>query len=150
MKTIKTKLFSILAASCALSLLAATIVLAQTEQQFPYVLQYELGISEFAPGDSITIQGLQGTTDAIQPGGTFCVTGTYTLDSEEEADLSFFATTTNRIPTPVDPEQTVRVKKGTKSFRLVKKMTSEGYLHLTFYSLTTRQRFGGVYFGQDQ
>lgn len=150
MKTIKTKLISLLAASCAMSLLAVAIALGQSEQQFPYAVQYELGDSEFAPGDGITIQGLQGTTDAIQPGGTYCVTGTYTLESQEEADLSFFATTTNKTATPVDPQQTVRVKKGTGSFRLVKNMTSEGYLHLTFYSRATGQGFGGVYFGQGQ
>jgi len=106
--------------------------------------------SEFAPGDSITIEGLQGTTDAIQPGGSFIVTGAYTLESQEEADLSFFATTTNKTPTPIDPEQTMRVKKGTGSFRLIKKMTSDGYLHLTFYSRITGQGFGGVYFGQGE
>jgi hypothetical protein len=150
MTTIKDKLFSIVTAWCALLLLAATIALGQPGQRFPYVLQYELGDSEFAPGDSITIEGLQGTTGAIQPGGSFIVTGTYTLESQEEADLSFFATTTNRTPTPIDPEQTVRVKKGAGSFSLIKKMTSDGYLHLTFYSRATGQGFGGVYFGQGQ
>jgi hypothetical protein len=42
------------------------------------------------------------------------------------------------------------VKNGTGSFRLVKKMTEDGYLHLTFYSRKTGQGFGGVYFGQGQ
>ena len=117
-------------------------------QDFPRALQYELGDSEFAPGDSITIQELRGTADDIRPGGTYCVTGTYTLNSQDEADLSFFATTTNKNPTPVDEQQTVHVMKGTGSFRLVQRMTSDGYLHVTFYSLATEQGFGGVYFGQ--
>src|SRR5882724_10386800 len=118
MKTIHIKFLSFLAASCALLLLTATIAQGESAQQFPSAVPYELGESEFAPGDSITIQGLQGTTNAIQPGGTYCVTGTYTLDSQEEADLAFFATTTDITPTPIDPEQTVRVNKGTGTFRL--------------------------------
>jgi hypothetical protein len=145
------KLLSVLAASCAAwPLLSDTTARGQSAQDFPDVLQYEPGDSEFVPGDSITIQGLSGTADAIRPGGTYCVTGTYTLNSQDEADLSFFATTTNKAPTPVDPEQTVHVMKGTASFRLIKKMTEEGYLHLTFYSRATGQGFGGVYFGQGQ
>ncbi len=119
-------------------------------QNFPSAVQFELGASEFLPGDSITIQELRGTSDVIQPGETYCVTGTYILTSHDEADLSFYATTTNGTPTPIDPAQTVHLTKGTGSFRLIKKMNEEGYLHLTFYSSTTGQGFGGVYFGQGQ
>jgi hypothetical protein len=134
--------------STALRLLAETTASAESKQDFPNVVQYEQGDSEFAPGDTITIQGLHGTTAAIQPGGTYCVTGTYTLNSQDEADLSFFATTTDKAPTAVEAEQTMHVIKGTGSFRLIKKMTSDGYLHLTFYSRATGNGVGGVYFGQ--
>jgi hypothetical protein len=123
---------------------------ASPPPDFPSAVSYELGDSEFASGDSITITELRGTAEDIQPGGTYCVTGTYTLTSQDAADLSFFATTTNRTPTPVDPQQTVRVTKGTGSFRLIKHMAGDGYLHLTFYSRATGQGFGGVYFGQGQ
>jgi hypothetical protein len=140
----KSKLLILLVTACAaLPLLADT-----TQQEFPTVAQFELGDSEFLPGDSITIQELRGTSGAIQPGGTYCVTGTYTLTSHDEADLSFFATTTNSSPTPVDAAQRVRVTKGTGSFRLIKKVGEDGYLHLTFYSHATGHGFGGVYFGQ--
>lgn len=141
----KFKLLILLVTTCAaLPLLADNT----TSQDFPSVAQFELGSSEFMPGDSITIQELRGTSDVIRPGGTYCVSGTYTLASHDEADLSFFATTTNANPTPVVPAQTVHVTKGTGSFRLIKKMDEDGYLHLTFYSRATGHGFGGVYFGQ--
>ncbi len=138
-----------LAAACAAwPLLAGTTAPANPPQDFPRAVPYELGDSEFAPGDSITIQELRGTSEDIRPGGTYCVTGTYTLTSQDEADLSFFATTTNKTPGPIDARQTVHVMKGTGSFRLIKQVTDEGYLHLTFYTRATGQGFGGVYFGQ--
>jgi hypothetical protein len=133
-----------------LTAFTALPLLAQTSQDFPSVVQIELGDTEFLPGDSITIEEVRGTSDTIQPGGTYSVTGTYTLTSHDEADLSFFATTTNATPTPVDPAQRLHLTKGTGSFRLIKKMNEVGYLHLTFYSRSTGQGFGGVYFGQGQ
>lgn len=148
--THRTRLLAMLAASCIpLHSFAGTTSNAPA-QDFPYPVQYELGVSEFAPGDSIKIKGLSGTTAKVGTGGTYCVTGSYVLSSQAEADLSFFATTTTPIRTPVEPQQTVHVTKGTGSFRLVKKMTDAGYLHVTFYSRTTGQGFGGVYFGQGQ
>jgi hypothetical protein len=143
------KLLPGLAAMCAaLPLLADTNAPGNLPLDFPRAVPYELGDSEFAHGDSITIQELRGTADDIRPGGTYCVSGTYTLNSQDEADLSFFATTTNRASTPIDAHQTLHVIKGTGSFRLIKQVTDQGYLHLTFYTRTTGQGFGGVYFGQ--
>jgi hypothetical protein len=127
---------------------AALTLLAQTPQDFPSALQFELGDSGFLPGDSITVQELRGTSDVIQPGGTYSVTGTYTLTSHDKADLCFFATTTNANPTPIDDAQRVHLTKGTGTFRLIKKMNEDGYLHLTFYS--GGHGIGGIYFGQGQ
>jgi hypothetical protein len=144
-------LSGLVAAYAVLPLVADPNLSGNSPQDFPRVVRYELGDSEFAPGDSITIQELHGTTEDIRTGGTYCVTGTYTMNSQDEADLSFFATTTNSISTPYDKQQqTVHIMKGTGSFRLIKRMTEEGYLHLTFYSRATGQGFGGVYFGQGQ
>ncbi len=143
------KLMPGLAALCAaLPLLADTNAPGTPPPDFPRAVPYELGDSEFAHGDSITIQELRGTADDIRPGGTYCVSGTYTLNSQEEADLSFFATSTNKAMTPIDARQTLHVMKGTGSFRLIKQVTDEGYLHLTFYTRAAGQGFGGVYFGQ--
>src|SRR5215471_4551705 len=90
-------------------------------------VQFELGYTQFQPGDLIAINYVQGSSELIQAGGTYCVTGVYHLASQDEADLCFFATTTNRTSSPVDPAQTVRVKKGTGSFSLAKHMTDNGY-----------------------
>jgi hypothetical protein len=136
--------------SAALPALADTTVTNDAPQDFPHTVPYELGMSDFAPGDSITIQELRGTSDRIVPGEEYCVTGSYTLNSQDEADLSFFATTTNRNATPIDAKQTMRIKKGTGTFRLIKKVAEDGYLHLTFYSRMTGQGIGGVYFGQGE
>lgn len=139
----KSKLLFLLTIACAVHALADT-----TPQDFTTAVQFELGASEFLPGDTITIKELRGTSDVIQPGETYCVTGSYTLASHDEANLCFYATTTNATSTPETPSQTVHVTKGTGSFRLIKKMNEVGYLHLTFYS--PRNGFGGVYFGQGQ
>jgi hypothetical protein len=120
---------------------------ADTAQEFPYVLPYELGDREFAPGDKIMIEELRGTSQTITTGQTYCVTGSYTLASKDKADLSFFATTKNPNPTPIDSKQTVRIKKGSGSFRLIKRMDEDGYLHVSFYAGSS---FGGVYFGQGE
>jgi hypothetical protein len=114
------------------------------------VVQFELGRAQFKPGDSITIQEVRGSTNLIQAGGTYCVTGTYTLASQDEAKLCFFSTTTNRSSSPsrVDPAQMVRVTKGTGTFSLAKRMTDDGYLHVSFYPRGSGGDFGGVYFGQ--
>jgi len=143
--------------SVAAGLAAATGVLSaradtniDADRDCPREVPYELGASEFEPGDSITIQKVRGSSDLIHSGETYCVIGTYTLSSQDEANLSLFATTTNRTSSPVDPQQTMRVSKGTGSFHLMKRMTDDGYLHITFYSRKGGQGFGGVYFGQGQ
>jgi hypothetical protein len=115
-----------------------------------HAVQFELGDGQFQPGDSIAIQELRGSTDVIEAGGTYCVTGVYHLASRDEAKLCFFATTTNRTSSPIEPAQTVRVTKGTGTFSLAKHMTDYGYLHLSFYPSGSGGDFGGVYFGQGQ
>ncbi|MCX6903185.1 MAG: hypothetical protein NTW03_06830 [Verrucomicrobia bacterium] len=122
----------------------------EATDQFSKVIPYELGDAEFAPGDNITIRAVRGTKDSIQPGGTYAVEGTYTLNSKEEASLALFATTRNSSPSPIDAKQSVRIKKGTGAFRLIKTMTTDGYLHVSFYPLPAGRGFGGVYFGQGE
>ncbi len=131
-------------------LLAATCAMADAPADFPYPVQYELGEAEFAPGDNITITEVRVTSSAITTNQTYSVDGTYTLASHEQANLCFYATTTQNVATPTDPQQTVRITNGSGTFHLVKAMTEEGYLHVTFYSISQGNGFGGVYFGQGQ
>jgi hypothetical protein len=129
-------------------LLAATCALAQTPADFPYLVPCELGEAEFAPGDNITITRVLGTSAAITTNQSFCVEGTYTLASRDQADLCLFVTTSQTNSTPIEPPQTVRITNGTGTFRLVKTMAEEGYPHVTFYTVPHGRGFGGVYFGQ--
>jgi hypothetical protein len=115
-----------------------------------HMVRYEIGDTEFAEGDSITIEEIRGTSPTIVTGGTYAVSGRYTLSSADEADLSLFATTTDPSPKPVDAQQTIRVKRGTGTFRVVKTIAEPGYLHLTYYPAAGGSGFGGVYFGQGQ
>ncbi len=118
--------------------------------EYPFALACELGNSEFAAGDSIRIREVRGSQNAFAAGASYVVTGSYTLASQPEAELSLFLTTTNPVPTPIDPRQTVRVQKGTGTFTLTTTLREFGYPHLSFYPASGGSSFGGVYFGQGQ
>jgi hypothetical protein len=130
--------------------LAGRLSGADVATDFPYVVAWESGDAEFAPGDSITINQVRGTTATITTGATYCVEGVYTLVSRDEAKVSLFATTKSSTPTPVDPLQTMTVSRGSGAFRLIKTMNEDGYLHISFYPTTSGSSFGGVYFGQGE
>jgi hypothetical protein len=153
MKTHRAVLRPLLAAAAimipALAIAAADDALPQ---ELTCVVPVELGEAEFSPGDSITIQSVLGTQTSIVSGGTYCVTGTYTLSSRPAADLALFLTTKNTAPspTPIDPRQTVRIQKGSGAFSLVTTISAAGYPHLSFYPVPGGSSFGGVYFGQGQ
>ena len=116
--------------------LAATCALADGPADFPYLVPFELGEAEFAPGDNITITQVRGTSAAIGTNQTYCVDGTYTLASQDQADLSLFVTTAQANSTAIEPAQTVRITNGVGTFHLVKTMTQDGYLHITFYQVS--------------
>ena len=134
----------------AAAFLSVSGLLAQpVTGDLPHAVQFELGKSEFAPGDGITILQMRGTSEVIKVGETYSVDGTYELASHDEAALAFYATTIGASGlTPVDPQQHINVKKGSGSFHLVKTMGQDGYLHVSFYPLESGSGFGGVYFGQ--
>lgn len=123
---------------------------SDTAADFPVVVPFEMGMTEFLPGDSITIQRVRGTSSTIRTGETYCVEGTYTLGSKEMADLALFATTVSKVSTRTESSQIMRIEKGTGTFRLVKPMREEGYLHVSFYPVPGGSSFGGVYFGHGQ
>lgn len=120
----------------------------QAEEQLPNSVPFELGKTQFAPGDSITIQTVRGTAGGFRTNETYCVEGTYTLSSRDEAELALFVTTRQDIRTRIDPRQKLHVKKGTGSFRLIQTMAAEGYPHVSFYPAASGNAFGGIYFGQ--
>jgi len=136
---------ALLLASCALTGLAAA---GEADLEFPHLVAFKLGRSEFAPGDSITIQKVRGTSDKLKTNETYCVEGIYTLSSRPEAVLALFVTTRQPVQSEIDPRQRLSIRRGTGSFRLLETMRFEGYPHLTFYPVHSGGSFGGVYFGE--
>lgn len=136
---------------CTLALMASAAAADDaTGTNLPDVVPFQLGDSQFAPGDSITITRITGTQDTISPGGTYCVDGQYTLASHDSADLALFMTVADRSPTSVDPRQTMRIEKGSGSFRLIRNIYTNGFLHISFYPSSGGGSFGGIHFGQGQ
>jgi hypothetical protein len=117
------------------------------ESDFPYVIQPELGSIELAPGDRIVITSIRGNREHIERGGRYFLSGSYTLASADEADLSWFITT--RGPsgaTPINAAQHVIIKKGSGNFHLEKDIADDGWMHITFY--VGGHSHGGIYFGE--
>ena len=110
-------LIALFALNCAVK---AAPAINYSPADFPNVIQVGIGDAEFAPGDNITITSVTGTRDVITTNESYCVEGNYTLSSQDQADLSFFATVPNSGPAPIDSRQTVRITKGSGTFRLIK------------------------------
>jgi hypothetical protein len=111
------------------------------------VIQPEVGATELAPGDQITISSLRGNEDHLALGGHYTVDGSYTLSSADSADLAWFAT--SRAPstsTPVRDAEHVGISRGAGSFHLEKTLLVDGWLHLTFF--VDGHPHGGIYFGE--
>jgi len=117
------------------------------EAEFPYLIQADLGATEFAPGDNIVLTSFRGDRQHIEVGGHYLLDGSYTLGSADSADLAWYST--SRGPsgsTPVASEQHTKITAGSGNFRLKKTMTDDGWLHVSFY--VDKQSHGGIYFGE--
>jgi hypothetical protein len=121
--------------------------LTQAAGDLPHRIAIDLGTSEFIKGDSITITLLTGDRPQLEPGGEYVIEGSYTLASADVADLAWFVTSRSSSgAVPVQKEEHLEVKKGSGTFRLKKRLSAEGWAHLSFY--VGGQAHGGVYFGQ--
>ena len=121
---------------------------ADLDQQFPQVIQHDLGASGFSAGDHITITSVRGDRNHIEPGGSYLVEGSYTLASGDSADLALFCTTRGPSgPTPVQDGQRVKITRGTGRFRLYETNVPDGWLHVSFYPANSKLH-GGVYLGE--
>jgi hypothetical protein len=106
------------------------------------------GVKFYNDGDSITITEVKATSPDLRTGDMVIVKGYYTLASEPKASLCFFTTaTTGSGIGPIPPEQQIGIAKGLGEFELSKTLDCDGYLHVTFYSISTGKPFGGLYFG---
>lgn len=115
--------------------------------ELTHVVQFQLGQSQFLPGDKITITEVRATSDHFEVDGTYQVTGTYTLASHDSATLALSVTAK-------DPKnawgnwgtkQAITIHKGSGTFTLTERMPCEGGPHISFYA--DSGTIGGVYFG---
>jgi hypothetical protein len=126
----------------------ATGAEVDSEQRFPQIIQYELGASGFSAGDQISITSVRGDRTHIEPGGSYLVEGTYTLASEDSADLALYCTTRGPSgPTPVQDSELIKITRGAGSFHLYETNVADGWLHVSFYPDNSKLD-GGVYFGE--
>ncbi|QDT05002.1 hypothetical protein K227x_34000 [Rubripirellula lacrimiformis] len=121
----------------------------------PQPIDFVLGNSSFDPGDKIEIESVTTSGNELEVGATVTVKGQYTLESIDDAELSFYSTVTPKpgetpVGTPIQPSQTMHAKKGTHSFTLSKVITTTGSPHVSFYHPKTGQGIGGVYFSVKQ
>ena len=134
------------------AMLSTLSVLAVDTATADKPVAFRVGEAQFFNGDNVTIESVTSTGDGFKAGATITVTGTYTLNSTDEARLCFYTT---RDPKPSDPaaistelaSQRLKVKRGTNAFKLSKVATGDGGPHITFYG--PESAFGGVYFGDE-
>ena len=108
----------------------------------------KVGVNFFRHGDSITITEVKSTSPDLKKGDKVIVKGLYTLASEPKASLCLYATATKGSgKSNIHPKQTTDISKGQGAFELHQTLDCDGYLHLTFYSISTGKPFGGLYFG---
>jgi hypothetical protein len=141
-------------AIAAISLLTAPGLFARgaedKTEQFPHVIDYELGASGFADGDQITITSVRGDREHIEPGGSYLVEGSYTLASANNAELALFCTTRGPSgPMPIQDGQRIKISKGAGKFYLYETNLPDGWLHVSFYPDNSSWH-GGVYFGEKE
>jgi beta-lactamase regulating signal transducer with metallopeptidase domain len=137
------------AAAMLVLLPVAALRAQETKAAFPHVAHFDLGNSQFLPGESIRITEIRGTADIVTPGNTYQIKGTYTLASAEEANLATYVTgsANDKHHDPYDQRQTVAIKKGSGTFTVVLPFISKGSPHLSFYPTDGGQSFSALYFG---
>lgn len=113
---------------------------------------FRVGEAQFFNGDNITIEAVTSTGDGFNAGETVTVTGTYTLNSKDEAKLCFYTTRKSKPSDAVSvskelASQRLNAKRGTHAFQLSKVAAGDGGPHITFYG--PESAFGGVYFGDE-
>ena len=118
------------------------------EESAVTVIQPLSVVGSFRHGDSITITEVKATSPDLKAGEKVIVKGHYTLSSQPKASLSLFMTATKGPGIgPIHPEQQREITKGEGKFELSETLEGDGYLHVTFYSVSDGKGFGGIYFG---
>jgi hypothetical protein len=113
---------------------------------FPFTIAFEQGLTQFQPGDQITITDVHGTNSEMQ-GGIYRISGTYTLASQDEATLAASVTARDSANGRGfwNKAQTTTITKGHGSFTLLLPVSVPGWPHVSFYGKA--DAFGGIYVG---
>jgi hypothetical protein len=108
---------------------------------------FAVGKQQFKPGDSIVIEQVLATSPKLSVGDKIVVRGHYQLASAPRAKLGLFVThrtkahADNTAKSQMAPVETV-----SGSFELSCEIRYEGDMHVSFYPVSDRESFGGVYF----
>lgn len=129
---------------CLLSAVRVTVAAPETDHAIAfetYPPNYPGGI--FREGDMITIKEVVGNRSGIEEGGTYTIRGTYTLQSEPSARLSFYVTDGNLQD---GSGNSTLVSQSTGDFALTGTLEKAGAPHISFYPAIGGEGFGGTYF----
>ena len=127
----------------------ASISESSTTSEFPHVVRFEQGATQFIEGDDITVTEIRGTAETFMPGEKYWIKGTYTLASRDKATLAAYTTAAdvaNGKSKSLKVQSTV-VERGTGTFNLVLPMLCKGWPHVSYYPRNGGSGFGGNYFG---
>jgi hypothetical protein len=116
---------------------------------FPHVVKFEQGATRFADGDRIAITEIRGTAETFSRGNIYLIKGTYTLGSHDRATLAAYITATeakNNFGHTLKVQH-LKIDRGEGTFTLFLPMYSDGLPHVSFYSESDGNGFGGNYFG---
>jgi hypothetical protein len=119
---------------------------AAGHEDFPYVIEFEQGLSQYVGHDLITINEIRGTSKDMQSG--ICrISGTYKLDSHDKATLaaSVSARESKDSFGQWNSAQRIDVSKGSGTFTLLLPISVRGFPHVSFY--TDGSGVSGVYIG---
>jgi len=114
---------------------------------------FETGRTKMGTFDRIEITEVQGTTSHFAVGEDYLVRGEYTLESSDEAIITFTVTASRSGEgcTTNNPRGRIKIKRGAGKFELVGPILYAGFPHIWF-DLTGRNVGGsdteGVYFGK--
>lgn len=122
---------------------------ATARSEFPHVVKFEQGATDFLKGDGIEIVEVRGTTEKFERGNIYWIRGTYTLASHERAMLAAYTTVSVREhATSVSLKvQSTVVPRGKGTFTLFLPMPYDGWPHVSFYPAEGGNGFGENYFG---
>lgn len=131
---------------------AALAALSGCSAVAPQPVAFELGAVQFSGGDEIAVEEVCSSTGQLDAGALVTVRGKYRLASRDVGTL-YLGTTTHGVVRDAHgdaPSSSVTVARGSGTFELQHRIPAPGYLHVTFYDLSSGGPFGGQYFGHGQ